>query len=281
MTSRTKKPNNPLLLCALLCVLLLAVPWAAAAVQGRVLQSAALPKPEAVGTMSDEVRADPVRRALWSETANALDFTTATAGADSDYTVLKGKLRQAEQRGLISAEKRDHLIAVVELAERERKENWQYCYQQEALNGSVRKLTFFYYVGYYAGEKGVDSYEHQVQIELEYLDKNGAFLSIWISDFKVPQNVSAESDAVSEALGDAALTATRDAGVRSCCPAVDDFDAAMRAFAAQLNLTPGDGWTALSGQTPTLEHAATGIRVTAPQSSTSYSLAATLPDNKL
>lgn len=106
------------IITSLFCLALLAVP--ALAVQGQALYYAApRPRPQVLGVMSDEVRLDTVASALYRYGVQGGASAPQSYGDPQDApTILRGKLRQAAARGLMTDDQLAYLLAQLDAAER-------------------------------------------------------------------------------------------------------------------------------------------------------------------
>uniref|UniRef100_UPI004029AB3F hypothetical protein n=2 Tax=Eubacteriales incertae sedis TaxID=538999 RepID=UPI004029AB3F len=103
--------NAKFITTSLFCLALLAVP--ALAVQGQALYYAApQPRPQVPGVMSDEVRLDPLAGALYRYGVQGGSSTPQSYDITKDvFTVLRGKLRQAAARSLLTNDQLTYLLA--------------------------------------------------------------------------------------------------------------------------------------------------------------------------
>lgn len=103
--------NAKFITTSLFCLALLAVP--ALAVQGQALYYAApQPRPQVPGVMSDEVRLDPLAGALYRYGVQGGSSTPQSYDITKDvFTVIRGKLRQAAARSLLTDDQLTYLLA--------------------------------------------------------------------------------------------------------------------------------------------------------------------------
>ena len=103
--------NAKFITTSLFCLALLAVP--ALAVQGQALYYAApQPRPQVLGVMSDEVRLDPLAGALYRYGVQGGSSAPQSYDVTKDvFTVIRGKLRQAAARGLLTDDQLAYLLA--------------------------------------------------------------------------------------------------------------------------------------------------------------------------
>ena len=103
--------NAKFITTSLFCLALLAVP--ALAVQGQALYYAApQPRPQVPGVMSDEVRLDPLAGALYRYGVQGGASTPQSYDITKDvFTVIRGKLRQAAARSLLTDDQLTYLLA--------------------------------------------------------------------------------------------------------------------------------------------------------------------------
>lgn len=206
---------------AFLCAALLAVPPLAVKAQA-LYYAAPQARPEVQGVMSDEVRLDPVAGALYRYgIAGGLSAPRSYGTTELAQTVMSGKLKQAANRGLLSAEQRDYLLD--KLAQAETVTPFQPV--QEGELRSIFSLTYYegdvnevYFALYQpkSVEKADDgtiyyTMDTYTSVEIMYLPDNGAILAFGVNDEDLP--------------------------------AGDGVDAVTEKFIAQLNTTLPGEWT--------------------------------------
>ena len=100
---KKQRSNNKFLKIAAVSLALLALP--PLAVYGQTVRCrAAQPRPALPGVMSDEIRLDPVAGALYRYGVQGGINRADSYWSDNVFTVLRGKLKQAAARGLLSRE---------------------------------------------------------------------------------------------------------------------------------------------------------------------------------
>lgn len=187
--------NPKLWKTALVCLALLALP--PLAVQGQTAYyRAAQPRPALPGVMSDEIRLDPVAGALYRYGVQGGINRADSFWTDGIYTTLRGKLKQAAARGLLSTEQLDYLLARVAVGEAHSSpqplENGNIeaqCYGY-SYTGNIQVLSFQVYTvnALKVTENGNEMYnmDDATSIELMYLPDNGAFLGVSVNDSYLP-----------------------------------------------------------------------------------------------
>ena len=106
---KKQRSNNKFLKIAAVSLALLALP--PLAVYGQTVRCrAAQPRPALPGVMSDEIRLDPVAGALYRYGVQGGINRADSYWSDNVFTVLRGKLKQAAARGLLSREQLDCLL---------------------------------------------------------------------------------------------------------------------------------------------------------------------------
>ena len=106
---KKQRSNNKFLKIAAVSLALLALP--PLAVYGQTVRCrAAQPRPALPGVMSDEIRLDPVAGALYRYGVQGGINRADSYWSDNVFTVLRGKLKQAAARGLLSREQLDSLL---------------------------------------------------------------------------------------------------------------------------------------------------------------------------
>ena len=106
---KKQRSNNKFLKIAAVSLALLALP--PLAVYGQTVRCrAAQPRPALPGVMSDEIRLDPVAGALYRYGVQGGINRADSYWSDNVFTVLRGKLKQAAARGLLSREQLDYLL---------------------------------------------------------------------------------------------------------------------------------------------------------------------------
>lgn len=106
---KKQRSNNKFLKIAAVSLALLALP--PLAVYGQTVRCrAAQPRPALPGVMSDEIRLDPVAGALYRYGVQGGINQADSYWSDNVFTVLRGKLKQAATRGLLSREQLDYLL---------------------------------------------------------------------------------------------------------------------------------------------------------------------------
>ena len=100
---KKQRSNNKFLKIPAVSLALLALP--PLAVYGQTVRCrAAQPRPALPGVMSDEIRLDPVAGALYRYGVQGGINRADSYWSDNVFTVLRGKLKQAAARGLLSRE---------------------------------------------------------------------------------------------------------------------------------------------------------------------------------
>ena len=106
---KMQRSNNKFLKIAAVSLALLALP--PLAVYGQTVRCrAAQPRPALPGVMSDEIRLDPVAGALYRYGVQGGINRADSYWSDNVFTVLRGKLKQAAARGLLSREQLEYLL---------------------------------------------------------------------------------------------------------------------------------------------------------------------------
>ena len=106
---KKQRSNNKFLKIAAVSLALLALP--PLAVYGQTVRCrAAQPRPALPGVMSDEIRLDPVAGALYRYGVQGGINRADSYWSDNVFTVLRGKLKQAATRGLLSREQLGHVL---------------------------------------------------------------------------------------------------------------------------------------------------------------------------
>ena len=111
-----KRIDARLLAAAGLCMALLAVPPLAVQVQA-AQYAAPQTRPALPGVMSDEIRLDPVAGALYRYGVQGGINRADSTWTENAYTTLRGKLKQAAARGLLTRDQLDYLLAGIEEGE--------------------------------------------------------------------------------------------------------------------------------------------------------------------
>lgn len=182
---KKQRSNNKFLKIAAVSLALLALP--PLAVYGQTVRCrAAQPRPALPGVMSDEIRLDPVAGALYRYGVQGGINRADSYWSDNVFTVLRGKLKQAAARGLLSREQLDYLLDRVAEGEAHagpvQPENGSVqvqCYGC-SYTGNIQTVSFRMYTvnAYKVTESGeMYSIDDETSIELMYLPGNGAFLT--------------------------------------------------------------------------------------------------------
>ena len=180
-----QRSNNKFLKFAAVSLALLALP--PLAVYGQTVRCrAAQPRPALPGVMSDEIRLDPVAGALYRYGVQGGINRADSYWSDNVFTVLRGKLKQAATRGLLSREQLDYLLDRVAEGEAHagpvQPENGSVqvqCYGC-SYTGNIQTVSFQMYTvnAYKVTESGeMYSIDDETSIGLMYLPGNGAFFA--------------------------------------------------------------------------------------------------------
>lgn len=156
---------------------------------------AAQPRPAMPGVMSDEIRLDPVAGALYRYGVQGGINRADSYWSDNVFTVLRGKLKQAAARGLLSQAQLDYLLDRVAEGEAhagptplENGSVQVQCYGC-SYTGNIQTVSFRMYTvdDYKVTESGkMYSIDDETSIELMYLPGNGAFLEVSVLDNRLP-----------------------------------------------------------------------------------------------
>lgn len=156
---------------------------------------AAQPRPAIPGVMSDEIRLDPVAGALYRYGVQGGINRADSYWSDNVFTVLRGKLKQAATRGLLSQAQLDYLLDRVDEGEAhagltplENGSTQVLCYGC-SYTGNIQTVSFRMYMvdAYKVTESGeMYSIDDETSIELMYLPGNGAFLEVSVHDEHLP-----------------------------------------------------------------------------------------------
>ena len=156
---------------------------------------AAQPRPAIPGVMSDEIRLDPVAGALYRYGVQGGINRADSYWSDNVFTVLRGKLKQAATRGLLSQAQLDYLLDRVDEGEAhagltplENGSTQVLCYGC-SYTGNIQTVSFRMYMvdAYKVTESGeMYSIDDETSIELMYLPGNGAFLEVSVLDNRLP-----------------------------------------------------------------------------------------------
>ena len=156
---------------------------------------AAQPRPAMPGVMSDEIRLDPVAGALYRYGVQGGINRADSYWSDNVFTVLRGKLKQAAARGLLSQAQLDYLLDRVAEGEAhagptplENGSTQVLCYGC-SYTGNIQTVSFRMYMvdAYKVTESGeMYSIDDETSIELMYLPGNGAFLEVSVLDNRLP-----------------------------------------------------------------------------------------------
>lgn len=176
------------------------------AVYGQTVRCrAAQPRPALPGVMSDEIRLDPVAGALYRYGVQGGINRADSYWSDNVFTVLRGKLKQAAARGLLSREQLDYLLDRVAEGEAHagpvQPENGSVqvqCYGC-SYTGNIQTVSFRMYTvnAYKVTESGeMYSIDDETSIELMYLPGNGAFLQVGVLDNRLPAAESTPEEQV-------------------------------------------------------------------------------------
>ena len=162
------------------------------------------------GVMSDEIRLDPVAGALYRYGVQGGINRADSYWSDNVFTVLRGKLKQAAARGLLSRAQLDYLLDRVDEGEAhagptplENGSTQVLCYGC-SYTGNIQTVSFRMYMvdAYKVTESGkMYSIDDETSIELMYLPGNGAFLEVSLNDEHLPAG-----DAAPEEQAEAFLT---------------------------------------------------------------------------
>lgn len=204
-----KKHNKQFWKMAAASLALLALP--PLAVYGQTARCrAAQPRPAMPGVMSDEIRLDPVAGALYRYGVQGGINRADSYWSDNVFTVLRGKLKQAAARGLLSQAQLDYLLDRVDEGEAhagptplENGSTQVLCYGC-SYTGNIQTVSFRMYMvdAYKVTESGeMYSIDDETSIELMYLPGNGAFLEVSVHDEHLPAG-----DAAPEEQAEAFLT---------------------------------------------------------------------------
>ena len=204
-----KKHNKQFWKMAAANLALLALP--PLAVYGQTARCrAAQPRPAMPGVMSDEIRLDPVAGALYRYGVQGGINRADSYWSDNVFTVLRGKLKQAATRGLLSQAQLDYLLDRVDEGEAhagptplENGSTQVLCYGC-SYTGNIQTVSFRMYMvdAYKVTESGkMYSIDDETSIELMYLPGNGAFLEVSVHDEHLPAG-----DAAPEEQAEAFLT---------------------------------------------------------------------------
>lgn len=195
--------DKKFLATAALCAALLAVPPLSAKAQA-LCYAAPLERPAVQGIMSDDVRLDPVAGALYRYgIAGGLSAPRSYGTTELAQTVMSGKIKQAANRGLLTAEQRDYLLDKLAQAE-------EVTPFQPVEEGELRSLfSLTYYEGdvnevYFAlyrpnsVEKGANgdiyyTMDTYTSVEIMYLPNNGAILAFGVNDEDLPAGDGVEA----------------------------------------------------------------------------------------
>ena len=189
-----KKHNKQFWKIAAASLALLALP--PLAVYGQTARCrAAQPRPAMPGVMSDEIRLDPVAGALYRYGVQGGINRADSYWSDNVFTVLRGKLKQAAARGLLSRAQLDYLLDRVDEGEAhagptplENGSTQVLCYGC-SYTGNIQTVSFRMYMvdAYKVTESGkMYSIDDETSIELMYLPGNGAFLEVSVLDNRLP-----------------------------------------------------------------------------------------------
>lgn len=181
------------------------------AVYGQTARCRAVqPRPAMPGVMSDEIRLDPVAGALYRYGVQGGINRADSYWSDNVFTVLRGKLKQAATRGLLSQAQLDYLLDRVDEGEAhagptplENGSTQVLCYGC-SYTGNIQTVSFRMYMvdAYKVTESGeMYSIDDETSIELMYLPGNGAFLEVSVHDEHLPAG-----DAAPEEQAEAFLT---------------------------------------------------------------------------
>lgn len=201
---KKQRSNNKFLKIAAVSLALLALP--PLAVYGQTVRCrAAQPRPALPGVMSDEIRLDPVAGALYRYGVQGGINRADSYWSDNVFTVLRGKLKQAAARGLLSREQLDCLLDRVAEGEAHagpvQPENGSVqvqCYGC-SYTGNIQTVSFRMYTvnAYKVTESGeMYSIDDEMSIELMYLPGNGAFLQVGVLDNRLPAAESTPEEQV-------------------------------------------------------------------------------------
>ena len=201
---KKQRSNNKFLKIAAVSLALLALP--PLAVYGQTVRCrAAQPRPALPGVMSDEIRLDPVAGALYRYGVQGGINRADSYWSDNVFTVLRGKLKQAAARGLLSREQLDCLLDRVAEGEAHagpvQPENGSVqvqCYGC-SYTGNIQTVSFRMYTvnAYKVTESGeLYSIDDETSIELMYLPGNGAFLQVSVLDNRLPAAESTPEEQV-------------------------------------------------------------------------------------
>lgn len=184
-------------LTAAFCAALLAVPALFTRVWDRQTDTAALPRPEVSGIMTDEERLDPTISALYRQKIlRASDMFLVGEENSYKYAEMSGKLKQAYNRGLLSEEQLDALLALVSItkaAQDSEDDSFSYtglntCYASTDTAG-VEHLQLSHCS---ATPEEIASPEFtpklNATIYISYLPNNGPILSMTISYDDLPES---------------------------------------------------------------------------------------------
>ena len=201
---KKQRSNNKFLKISAVSLALLALP--PLAVYGQTVRCrAAQPRPALPGVMSDEIRLDPVAGALYRYGVQGGINRADSYWSDNIFTVLRGKLKQAAARGLLSREQLDCLLDRVAEGEAHagpvQPENGSVqvqCYGC-SYTGNIQTVSFRMYTvnAYKVTESGeMYSIDDETSIELMYLPGNGAFLQVGVLDNRLPAAESTPEEQV-------------------------------------------------------------------------------------
>lgn len=184
-------------LTAAFCAALLAVPPLLAQARDRQADTTALPRPEVAGVMTDEERLDPTISALYRQNIlSSSDGFLVGENNDKKHTEMSGKLKQANNRGLLSDEQLNALLALVdatEAAQTSETANYAYTGLNTCLThtdtAGVEHLQLTYCS---ATPEEVASPESALTLDatifISYLPNNGPILSMTISYDDLPES---------------------------------------------------------------------------------------------
>ena len=189
--------NAKFITTSLFCLALLAVP--ALAVQGQALYYAApQPRPQVPGVMSDEVRLDPLAGALYRYGVQGGASTPQSYDITKDvFTVIRGKLRQAAARSLLTDDQLTYLLAQLDagadtnpfqqsLTEGEP----NVTYGMVKFTGDLTQVYFDYFIprDVHETESGgtVCVMDTETYLVIDYLPDNGPIVDLSIHDENYP-----------------------------------------------------------------------------------------------
>ena len=189
--------NAKFITTSLFCLALLAVP--ALAVQGQALYYAApQPRPQVPGVMSDEVRLDPLAGALYRYGVQGGSSTPQSYDITKDvFTVIRGKLRQAAARGLLTDDQLTYLLAQLDagadtnpfqqsLTEGEP----NVTYGMVKFTGDLTQVYFDYFIprDVHETESGSTAcvMDTETYLVIDYLPDNGPIVDLSIHDENYP-----------------------------------------------------------------------------------------------